>query len=155
AQAWLKTDLDEGFRLAREAAGKAMQLAPDLAESHDALGVLRRTNRGDWKGAEASFARALELAPHNIRIMRHTAYMLLVRGRYDEAIALVRQAVELDPLSGAVHSLLASSYRIAGRLDEAETAIRKSLELSPHGGFSHYFPTDICPAPGGVAGGAH
>ena len=148
AQAWLETDLDEGFRLAREAAGKAMQLAPDLAESHDALGVLRRTNEWDWKGAEESFARALELAPHNIRIMRHTAFMLLARGRYDEAIALVRQAVELDPLSGAVHCFLAGSYRIAGRLDEAQTAIRKSLELSPHGGFAHYFHSDICLAQG-------
>jgi len=80
--------------------------------------------------------------------MRHTAFMLLARGRYDEAIALVRQTVELDPLSGTVHSLLASSYRIAGRLDEAETAIRKSLELSPHGGFAHYFHSDICLAQG-------
>ena len=51
AQGWLGTDLDEGFRLAREAAGKAMQLAPDLAESHEALGVIRYANEWDWKGA--------------------------------------------------------------------------------------------------------
>ena len=147
-QGWLGTDLDEGFRLAREAGGKAMQLAPDLAESHEALGVIRFTNEWDWKGAEASFARALELAPHNIRIMRNTMLMLHARGRHDEAIALLRQAVELDPLSGAVYCYLASSYRIAGRLDEAQTAIRKSLELSPHSGFGHYFHSDICLAQG-------
>src|SRR4029079_356391 len=70
-QGWLGTDLDEGFRLAREACGKAMQLAPDLAESHEALGVIRYSTEWDWKGAEASFARALELAPHSIRIMRN------------------------------------------------------------------------------------
>ncbi|MEP6941693.1 MAG: tetratricopeptide repeat protein [Betaproteobacteria bacterium] len=144
AQGWLGTDLDEGFRLARQAAEKAMQLAPDLAESHEALGVIRYANEWDWKGAEASFARALELAPHSIRIMRNTVFILYARGRYDEAIALMRQAVELDPLSGAVHCFLAVSYRTGGRLDEAETAIRKSLELSPHGGFGHYFHSDIC-----------
>ena len=143
-QGWLGTDLDEGFRLARQAAGKAMQLAPDLAESHEALGVIRYANEWDWKGAEASFARALELAPHSIRIMRDTVFILYARGRYDEAIALLRQAVELDPLSGALHCFLAGSYRMAGRLDEAETAIRKSLELSPHGGFGHYNLSDIC-----------
>ena len=148
AQGWLGTDLDEGFRLARQAAGKAMQLAPDLAESHEALGVIRYSNDWDWKGAEASFARALELAPHSIRIMRNTVFILYARGRYDEAIALLRQAVELDPLSGAVHCFLAGSYRIAGRLDEAETAIRKSLELSPHGGFGHFYDSDICLAQG-------
>jgi adenylate cyclase len=143
-QGWLGADLDEGFRLAREAAGKAMQLAPDLAESHEALGVIRYANEWNWKGAEASFARALELAPHSIRIMRNTVFILYARGRYDEAIALLRQAVELDPLSGALHCFLAGSYRMAGRLDEAETAVRKSLELSPHGGFGHYNLSDIC-----------
>ena len=147
-QGWLGTDLEEGFRLAREAAGKAMQLAPDLAESHEALGVIRFTNEWDWKGAEASFARALELAPHNIRIMRHTVFMLLARGRYDEAIALLRQAVELDPLSGRAYCFLARSCRMAGRLDEAQTAIRKSLELSPHSGFGHFYYSDICLAQG-------
>ena len=148
AQDWLPTDLDEGFRLAREAAAQAMRLAPDLAESHEALGVIRFANDWDWKGAEASFARALELAPHSIRIMRHTTFMLLARARYDEAIALLRRAVELDPLSGALHGFLARIYRIAGRLDQAETAIRKSLELSAHAGFAHYYYSDICLARG-------
>ena len=147
-QGWLGTDLDEGFRLAREAAGKAMQLAPDLAEAHEALGVIRFANEWDWKGAEASFARALELAPHNIRIMRNAVFMLHARGRYDDAIALLRHAAELDPLSGEVYCFLAGSCRIAGRLDQAETAIRKSLELSPHGGFGHYYHSDICLAQG-------
>jgi serine/threonine-protein kinase len=80
--------------------------------------------------------------------MRNTVFILYARGRYDEAIALLRQAVELDPLSGAVHCFLACSYRIAGRLDEAETAIRKSLELSPHGGFGHFYHSDIYLAQG-------
>ena len=29
-----------------------MQLAPDLAESHEALGVIGFSNEWDWKGAE-------------------------------------------------------------------------------------------------------
>jgi adenylate cyclase len=147
-QDWLGTDLDEGFRLAREAAGKAMQLAPDLAESHEALGVIRFSNDWDWKGAEASFARALELAPNSIRIMRQTVFMLYARGRHEEAITVLRRAVELDPLSGALHCFLGRSYRIAGRLDEAEAAIGRALELSRHGGFAHYYHSDICLAQG-------
>lgn len=147
-QGWLGTDLDEGFRLAREAAAKAMELAPDLAESHEAIGVIRYASEWDWKGAETSFAQALALAPHNIRILRNTVFMLYARERFDEAIALLRRAVGLDPLSGAVHCFLARSYRIAGRLDEAQTAILKSLELNPHGGFGHYYLGDICLAQG-------
>jgi TolB-like protein/Flp pilus assembly protein TadD len=147
-QAWLGTALDEGFRLAREAAENAMRLAPDLAESHEAMGVIRQMSDWDWTGAEASFARALELAPNNIRVMRNAMFLLHARGRSDEAIALLRQAVELDPLSDAVHRFLARSYWIAGRLDEAQTEIRKSLELSPHAGFGHYYHSEICLAQG-------
>ena len=147
-QGWLGSDEDEGFRLAREAAGKAMELAPDLAQSHEALGAIRVANEWNWKGAEASFTRALELAPQNIRIMRNMMFMLHARGRFDEAIALLRRAVELDPLSGAVYCYLARSYRIAGKLEEAQTAIHKSLELSPHGGFGHWCHSDICLAQG-------
>ena len=144
AQGWLGDNLDEGFRLARQAAEEAVQLAPDLAESHEAVGVIRYAREWDWKGAEASFARALELAPHNVRIMCNTIFILYARVRHDEAIALLRRAVELDPLSGAVYCFLANSYRFAGRLDEAQAAIRKSLELSPRIGFAHYFHSDIC-----------
>jgi TolB-like protein/Flp pilus assembly protein TadD len=143
-QGWTGTALDEGFRLARAAAETAMQLAPDLAEAHEALGVIRRLIDLDWKGAEASFARALELAPGNVRVMRNAVQLLLARERYDEAIALLRQAMELDPLSSGVYRFLSSSYLLAGRLDEAQAAIRKSLELSPRAGFLHWRHSDIC-----------
>ena len=147
-QGWPGTSFDEGFRLAREAAEKAIQLAPDLAESHNARGVIRYMNDWDWKGAQASFARALELAPGSVLIIRNAAELLRALGRYDEAIALLRQAIEFDPLSGVVYRYLARSYLAAGRLDEAQTAIRKSLELSPHAGIGHYYQSEICRAQG-------
>jgi TolB-like protein/Tfp pilus assembly protein PilF len=147
-QGWPGTTVDEGLRLARDAAERAIQLAPDLAEAHDAMGVIRYTNDWDWKGAEASFGRALELSPSNVRVIRNAAELLRARGRYDEAIALLRHAVELDPLSGLVYRYLARSHLAAGQLDEAQTAIRKSLELNPHAGFGHYYHSDICRAQG-------
>ncbi len=143
-QGWAGNARDEGFRLARSAAEQAMRLAPDLAEAHEALGVIRRVIDLDWKGAEASFARALELAPSNVRVIRNVVGLPRARGRSDEAIALLRQAAELDPLSGAVYRELARSYLVAGRLDEAQAAIRKSLELSPRAGFSHWRLSEIC-----------
>jgi len=147
-QGWPGTAVDEGFRLAREAAERAIQLAPDLAEAHDAMGVIRYMNDWDWKGAEASFGRALELAPGNVRVIRNAAELLRARGRFDEAIALLRHAVELDPLSGVVYRYLARSYLASGQLDEAQTAIRKSLELNPHAGIGHYYHSEICRAQG-------
>ena len=141
---WPGTTLDEGFRLAREAAEEAMRLAPDISEAHEAMGVIRLSSDFDWKGAEASFARALELAPGNVRVMRDTVDLLRALDRSDEAIALMRQAIELDPLSWSVHRELAKCYLAAGRLDEAEAAIRKSLELSSSRGGLQSWLSVIC-----------
>ena len=141
---WPGTALEEGFRLARKAAEKAMRLAPDISEAHEAMGVFRLTSDFDWKGAEASFARALELSPGNVRVIRDAVDLLRALGRSDEAIALMRQAVELDPLSWSVYRELANCYLGAGRFDEAEAAIRKSLELSPDARMLHFRLSVIC-----------
>ena len=148
AKGFLRIAHDEGVRRARDAAEQALRLAPDLAETHRAMAVIRCIFDWDWEGAEASYARALELAPGNVSAMRNAADLLLARGRNDEAIALRRQAVELDPLNGAIYCFLARTYLVAGRLDEAQTAIRKSLELNPRAGYVHSFHSHICLAQG-------
>jgi adenylate cyclase len=133
---WLP--IAEGFGKAREAAERALQLAPDLAEAHAALGEILIFYDWEWYGADASLRRALELAPGNARIMRSTAILAALLGRLDETIALLRRAAALDPLGVPVHRSLGRWCYCAGRLEEAEAAIRKTLELNPHGDRLHY-----------------
>ncbi len=147
SQGWRGYSVDEGLRLARKAAEKAIELAPDLAESQNAMGVVHYTN-GDWKDAQACFARALQLGAGNVLVTRYAAELLRTFGRYDEAIVLLQQAILVDPLSGVAYRYLARTYLAAGRLDEAQTAIRKSLELSPQAAFGHYYYSEICCAQG-------
>jgi len=121
----------EGYRKAREAAMRAIQLAPELAEGYLRLSSVQRLHDWDWKGAEASTHRALELAPGNPEVMRSSAGLLHIFGRYDEAERLYRSAVEQDPLSSAGYRAMALVYRSMDRFKEAEMAIRKGIELSP------------------------
>ncbi|HEY3156507.1 MAG TPA: protein kinase [Candidatus Eisenbacteria bacterium] len=121
----------EGYRKAREAANRAIQLAPDLAEGYLRLSGVQRLHDWDWKAAEASTRRALELAPGNPEVMRSNAGLLHLLGRYDEAERLYRSAVEQDPLSSAAYRAMALVYRSMDRLKEAEQAMRKGIELSP------------------------
>jgi serine/threonine-protein kinase len=123
----------EGFGKAREAAERALQLAPDLAEAHAALGEVLIFYDWEWHGADVSLRRALELAPGNARIMRSTAILAALLGRLDETIALLQRAAALDPLGVPVHRSLGRWCYCAGRLEEAEAAIRTTLELNPHG----------------------
>jgi tetratricopeptide (TPR) repeat protein len=125
----------EGFNKARDAAQRALELGPDLAEAHAALGEIFIFYDWEWHRADESLRRALELAPGNARIIRSMAILAGVLGRLDEAIALLRQAAALDPLAVPLHRSLGRRCYSAGLLDEAEAAAKKALEL---GGSSHH-----------------
>src|SRR5207302_6697932 len=118
----------EGFGKAREAAQRALQLDPDLAEAHAAMGEICTLYDRDWRGADQSFKRALELAPGNALILRSAAVLAGDLGRVQEAIEMLRRAAALDPLGVSVHRSLARRCHAAGLLDEAEAAARKALE---------------------------
>jgi tetratricopeptide (TPR) repeat protein len=95
------------------------------------MGWIQVTHDHDWRGAEASYRRALEMAPGNAGVLRRASALAANSGRIDEAIALGRRAVEQDPLSASAYSNLGVALNICGRLSEAGAALRKALELSP------------------------
>jgi len=123
--------LTEGYARGREAVARALALEPDLAEGHAQMGWIHMTHDRDWRGAEASYRRALEIAPGNADVLRRASALAANLGRIDEAIAIGRQAVEQDPLSAPAYSNLGVALNISGRPGEAEAALRKALELAP------------------------
>jgi len=137
AYAWAPAK--EAFERARAAAERSLQLNPDQAEGHAALGLCRLANDRNWRGAEASFRRALELAPGSVLVLRHAAILAACLGRNDESIALLQRAVTLDPLSVPAQRLLGQRCLYAGLLMDAENAFQKTLDLNPRGGFTHYW----------------
>src|SRR5450755_172355 len=130
--------LAEGFARARSAAERALELEPDLAEGHAALGRIQMLYDWNWKGADESYRRALELAPGNAQVVRYAANAASFLGRMGEAIALTRRAVALDPLSVPAYRNLAYIYFCEGLLADAQAALERALELNPHAGLSHY-----------------
>jgi tetratricopeptide (TPR) repeat protein len=133
-----------GFAKAREAAERALQLEPDLAEAHTMLGMVRMNHDWDWEGADASFRRALELTPGDAQVLRSRAMLTGNLGRQEEALALIRRAVALDPLSVTPLRTLARLCVFSGALEEAETAAKKALELNPQGGLTNLWLGLVC-----------
>ena len=136
-QSWVP--LAEGLGRAREAAARALALEPKLAEAHAATGWIHMNYDWDWRGAEAAFSRALELAPGNAAGLRHAAGLAFRLGRLDEAIALWGHAIEQDPLNATAYHSLGITLDAADRLAEAEQAYRKALELAPQRHGAHAF----------------
>jgi tetratricopeptide (TPR) repeat protein len=91
----------------------------------------------DWRGAEASFARALELAPGNSTVLHRASVLAGSTGRIDDAITLARQAVEQDPLSASSYFFLGLLLWSADCPLEAIDALRKTLELAPRRAAAH------------------
>jgi tetratricopeptide (TPR) repeat protein len=121
----------EGAQQAKEAAALALMMEPELAEGHAALGRIQLIFDWDWRGAAASYARALELAPGNAAVLRRGGLLATNLGRLDEALGLYRRAIEQDPVNPGAYFSLGSALAAADHLVEAEEAYRKALELSP------------------------
>ena len=118
-------------------AQKALQLDPELAQAHLALGgALAGTF--DWAGAMNELNRALELNPNLADAYDGMAWLLTISGRFDEAIAKERKALELDPLNPLFNDGLGWYLYWARRYDEAMVQLRSSQELFPIDAFSHF-----------------
>jgi serine/threonine-protein kinase len=125
----------EAYRLAREAATKAMALDPNLAEAHTMLGLIKFSHDFDYEGAEREFKRALEIDPRSGDALDLYGRLLGALERYDEALGMQRRAHEVDPLE---HRLdLMSTLLRAGRYDEALPAAQDLVEKEPFFGHAH------------------
>ena len=127
----------EGYARAREAAHRALALAPDLAEGHVALGQVLASGDLDWKGADASFRRAIELAPGSAFGLLSASWLAAVFGRMDEALSLARRIVALDPLAADGHVRLARLLTESGAYDEAEAAREMAIQIKDAGPLLH------------------
>ena len=122
---------DEGFAQARQAAQRALELAPDLAEGHLALATVQSIVDGNVRGAVASMERALQLNPGSELVQRQYSALASSLGRHEAAIAAAQKAVALDPISAAAQLNLAGVLFAARRYTESETAARRVLALQP------------------------
>lgn len=129
----------EGYARAREAAERALALSPDLAEAHVALGEVLSGHDWDWRGAEAAYRRAYELAPGNAMVIRHYASAQANAGKFADALGLLARAAELDPLSPAAWRALAVRCFHAHRYDDGAAASQKAIDLDPSLGLVHCF----------------
>jgi TolB-like protein/Flp pilus assembly protein TadD len=121
----------EAYGKAREAAGRALALSPDLAAAHNAQGYLLQVADFDWHGAEAQYRRALELAPNDALVKFNLASVLASYGEMEQAIELTRQGLLTEPLRSGGYKELATYFLGLRRLDEAKQAINKAVELQP------------------------
>jgi TolB-like protein/tetratricopeptide (TPR) repeat protein len=121
----------EGFQRARDAAEKAVAIAPALGEAHSALGFVLDAGFQDYATAAAEHERALGLAPGNSRVLLMSARFLSEIGRSDAAVSNARRAVILDPLNPAAYRVLGLILLYTRHFHDAVVAYDRALSLNP------------------------
>jgi serine/threonine-protein kinase len=128
----------ESMGRAGEAAHRALELDPDLAEGYFARALVRMWYEFEYEGAKKDFDRALEINPNFAdAYLWSEFYWTYVRIDFEEALAANRQASRLSPLDSRADVRLGTLKMLFGRLDEAEASHRKVLVENPEDGVSH------------------
>ncbi len=123
---------------ARVASQKAIELDPNFADGHYALGFAM-WQAGDYDGAVENAERALELNPNYARATEGLAFSLYELGRLDEAVIAAKRAVALEPTNGQFYQLVGTIYIDLIDYDEAERWFRRRITIEPDNGSSHAF----------------
>jgi TolB-like protein/lipoprotein NlpI len=116
---------------ARSAAQRALELDSRLAEAHAVLGNVAMSYDWDLPTAEREFKTALDLNPNYSTTHEWYAHLLMVEGRYDEALAESSHVLELDPDTLLFKAVRAEILYYARRYDEAVDEASGVLKLHP------------------------
>ncbi len=121
----------EYMSLAKQAAQKALEIDPNLAEAHASLGQILTNYDYDLKGAEKELKRAIELNPKYPSAYQWLAEVYHFSGNGDQALSEINKAIEFDPLSMVINNQKGRVIDFGGKRDEAIAQFKKTSELFP------------------------
>jgi len=112
---------------AREAAEKALQLDPDLAEAHAALAFTLNRYDWNWTESEKEYRRALEIEPGNQIFRVWFSQLLGAQRRSRKAEMHAVHTPYLDPSSVQGVRSVAAAYVAAKQFDRANAYYDKAI----------------------------
>src|SRR6516162_6255325 len=116
----------------KQAADRAMALAPDAGESWIAQGAYRYRILRDFNSAFAAYEEARKRLPNSALVYEYRGFVLRRLGRWQEAEASYKKAIELDPLDVQLLTSIGNEfYLYLRRFDDALASINRALQIAP------------------------
>jgi len=113
------------------AAERALTIDPENALIHAVHGLVQYLHQWDWKGAESSFKRAIEIDPRLVEAYHWSAMLFSATGRHEEALENIRKAASLNPESPLYAVKVGTILANAGRLKEAQNILQTAASRFP------------------------
>lgn len=117
---------------AKEAATRALEIDPSLAEAMTSLATAKFNYDWDWAGAAEGFKKAIEMDPRYPTAYQRYSLYLSAMGRPDDSFEQIKKARELDPLSISINVSFGWRLYLAREYDRAIAQLRDTLELDPN-----------------------
>lgn len=134
------TDLSNGeYEVVIEAEGREVTRARVFATGLSPFNGFRQDFEFDWKSnartanpkTEVISAADLYIRSAANRALFNKAQNAVDKGKYDEAVTLLRQIVDNDKLDFQVWTLLGTIYQLQEKPEDAERAYLKAIEARP------------------------
>ncbi|CAN5379533.1 hypothetical protein BH10ACI1_BH10ACI1_24690 [soil metagenome] len=122
---------EKAVRLAKPAANKALELDNTLSEAYNSLGLISSKYEWKWNDAESNFRMAIsrnsEFLPAHFGLIS----VLIMQGRFDEALEEVKKIKEIDPLSNSADLETAKIYYMKQDYGQSDKILSDLLERVP------------------------
>ena len=128
---------------ARQAAEKALELDPALAEAHTSMAYVHMVFDWDFPAAEREFRRAIELNPNYAYAHLGFAEYYCATGHDEDSVRESHAALALEPFTPLFRFNLGYSYLYGGKLAEAEQEFRKTQDMDPSFFLTHYGLSEV------------
>jgi serine/threonine protein kinase/Flp pilus assembly protein TadD len=119
---------------AKDAARKAIEFLPNLAEAYLAQGFVFYYCERDYDSAIASFEKAEQLSPKNSQVPEALGLVWRRKGQWQRSLKYFRKAIELDPRDISLLSQEGDALRQIRQYSAALKACDQVLEISPDNG---------------------
>lgn len=123
--------VDQAAPKAKEAAQRALEIDPTLAEADTSLATLKFNYDWDWPGAEAEFHHAIQSNPSYATAYQRYSLYLMAMNRIPDSFDQINRARALDPLSISINFSLGWRLYMARQYDRAIDQLRNTLEMDP------------------------
>ena len=123
--------LDSWKTKARNEAARSLQLQPNLAESHLALGQCKYWIGGDYESALGEFDKASQLSPNNGEVGSLIAAIKRRQGKWQESLDAFERARKIDPQNPNIVRNIVFTNTALRRWPDAARAAERFLALAP------------------------
>jgi len=116
---------------ARQAAQRAVELAPNLGDSHLARAFSFELGDLNFGEAAAEYDRALELSPGSAWVLWNVGLFESQSGQFDRALPALDKAIQLDPQNAWPREMRVRVLLRARRFRDALTSAQEASALDP------------------------